>query len=123
MNTNVLLAKTFIRALKTRATNFKGEFVNLVTETLYDPILAAKETELAELIETNRQIASLRDKKVLLVAATRPAVTLDANGNPVKRGRGRPRKNPFQVADPAPESKPAKIKKTASVTPVVADEI
>ena len=114
MNTNKTLATVFVKALKARSTNFTGPFANLVTETLSDPSVTAKETELAALIETNRQIAALREQKALLVAATRPAVTLDANGNPVKRGRGRPKKNPVPVSAPA-ESKPGKASKKVAL--------
>ena len=113
MNTNPILAKVFTKALKTAATSYKGEFTNLVTETFGDPSFAAKQTELNAIVETNAQIEALRNQKKLLVAASRPAVTLDANGNAVKRGRGRPRTNPAPVATTTAKKqrgRPAKAK-------------
>lgn len=95
MNTNVVLARTFTKALKGLAVTFRGDFNDLVDATLQADLVAAKRAELNAITETNKQIEALRTQRKALVAAVRPVVALDANGNPVKRGRGRPRKNPL----------------------------
>jgi hypothetical protein len=92
MNTNAILTKTFIKTLKETTETFTGEFADLIKEVLTSEAVTSKQSELASLIETNAKLAELRAQKRLLVAATKPPVQLDDNGNPIKRKPGRPRK-------------------------------
>ena len=122
MNTNVTLAKTFTKSLKETAAGFTGDFTTLISLVLDGEAFTAKMKELSDLIETNRQIEALRAHKRILVAASRPAVALDANGNPVKRGRGRPRKNPLPVVTETAPATTKPAKKTKVVIPDNTDE-
>lgn len=115
MKTNQTLAKVFTKVLKEDAAKFNGTFADLISATLVNPAIVAKQKEIDTLAETNAQLEALRAQKRSLLAASRPAVTLDAKGNPVKRGPGRPRKNPLPVASSTPAKKRGRPAKVAPV--------
>lgn len=88
-NPNIKIAAFFTARLKKTAHNDKtSSFSDLLAKVSADP----------EFVEYTLNVLEAAKAADALRASKKKEVPLDENGNPIKRKRGRPRKNPLPVA-------------------------